>query len=206
MSAEPIEQFEERPVEVRAATTEVADVNVSDRVITVIAVPYDEPAKIGYRGSIWTEMFSRGAFDGIEKRPQRVRVNREHVIGDTIGKAITFHPSREEGLVAELRIAKTLRGDETLALAEDDCLSSSIGFSLAAPSDQLLDRATMTRRINRAWLDHIALVESPAYAGSDVLDVRDAVKAMEDMRAPLATPVLDDFLTDPLIRRALGLE
>lgn len=191
------------PVELRAATAEVADVNVKDRIITVIAVPYEQPAKIQYRGEIWDEVFSRSAFFGIEKRPQRVRVNREHLRGDTVGKAVAFYPSREEGLVSELRIAKTTRGDDTLALAEDDCLSSSIGFG-AKPSDQILDRSAMTRRVNKAWLDHIALVESPAYAGADVLDVRDSFGAV-DSRAPLNTPILDDFLADPIIRRALGL-
>jgi phage head maturation protease len=154
----------------------VADVNRKQRLITVVAVPYEQPAKIEYRGEVWDEMFTRSAFDGIEKRPQRVRVNREHVRGDTVGKAVAFYPDRTEGLVAELRIAETLRGNDTLALAEDDCLSSSIGFGVL-PSDQVLDRKLMQRRINKAWLDHIALVESPAYEGADVLDVRDACSA-----------------------------
>lgn len=198
---EPIE----RPIEVRAATAEVAEVNMKDRIITVIAVPYEQPATIGYRGEVWTELFSRGSFDGIEKRPQRVRVNREHVRGDTVGKAITFHPSRQEGLVAELRIANTVRGSDTLELAADDCLSSSIGFGVLKPSDEVLDRSKMVRRVNKAWLDHIALVESPAYEGADVLDVRDAATALRDGRPTLSTPILDDFLTDPIVRRALGL-
>lgn len=196
----------ERPIEVRAATAEVADVDMKQRIITVIAVPYEQPASILYRGEQWKEKFTRGAFDGIENRNGRVRVNREHRKGDTVGKAVTFHPSREEGLVSEIRIAKTLRGDDTLALAQDDCLSSSIGFS-TFPSWQVLDRKSMERRINKAWLDHIALVEDPAYTGADVLDVRDAVAALtSDERPSLATPVLDDFMSDPIVRRALGLD
>jgi phage head maturation protease len=192
-------------IEIRSTALEVADVNVKARIITVIAVPYEQPASVFYRGEPWEEVFSRSAFDGIEKRPNRVRVNREHVRGDTVGKAVSFYPSRTEGLVADLKIAKTLRGDDTLALAEDDCLSSSVGFSVL-PSDQMLDRQTHTRRINKAWLDHIGLVEDPAYAGADVLGVRDALNSRTDTRERLDTPVLDDFLTDPLIRQALGLE
>lgn len=192
-------------IEIRATTTEVAEVNSKARIITLIAVPYDQPAKIGYRGDIWEESFSRSAFHGIEKRPNRVRVNREHVKGDTVGRAVTFYPDRAEGLVADLKIAKTLRGDDTLALAEDDCLSASIGFGVR-PSDQILDRNNMTRRINRAWLDHIGLVEDPAYAGANVLDVRDADGAHLLDGTPLVTPRLDDFLTNPLVRQALGLE
>jgi phage head maturation protease len=192
-------------IEIRATALAVGDVNMRQRIVTLIAVPYDQPAEIGFRGEVWKESFSRSAFDGIEKRPNRVRVNREHVRGDTVGKAIAFYPDRDEGLVADLKIAKTLRGDDTLALAEDDCLSASVGFGVL-PANQLLDRYTRTRRINKAWLDHIALVEDPAYVGADVLAVRDALTARTDTRERLDTPVLDDFLADPLIRQALGLE
>jgi phage head maturation protease len=191
-----------RVVEIRSASMPV--LGVQQRIITVVAVPYEQPAVVEYRGQLWNELFSRSAFDGIEKRPQRVRVNREHVYGDTVGKVIAFYPDRDEGLVAEVKIAATPRGDDTLALAADDCLSSSIGYTVR-PSDQLLDRRVMQRRINKAWLDHLALVESPAYAGADVLDVR-VLDRRAASRQPLPTPVLDDFLTDPVIRKALGLE
>lgn len=202
--AEPIDV--RPPIELRAATAEVAEVNIKQRLITVIAVPYEQPARIQYRGEVWDEMFSRSAFDGIEKRPQRVRVNREHVRGDTVGKAVAFYPDRKEGLIAELKMADTARGHDTLALASDDCLSSSIGFG-SRPSDQVLDRTNMRRIINKAWLDHIALVESPAYPGADVLDVRDAFGGYNPGSGPLvATPVLNDFMADPVIRRVLGLE
>jgi phage head maturation protease len=193
-----------RPIEIRSST-EIAEVDSRQRIITLLTVPYERWAKVEYRGEVWDEVFSRTAFDGIEKRPQRVRVNREHLRGDTVGKAVAFYPDRPEGLVSEVRISKTLRGDDTLALAEDDCLSSSVGFGVL-PSNQVLDRRLMQRRINTAWLDHIALVESPAYEGADVLNVRDAIDPPAGSGVPLLTPVLDDFLTDPLIRRALGLE
>lgn len=193
-----------RPIEIRSST-EIAEVDSRQRIITLVTVPYERWAKVEYRGEVWDEVFSRTAFDGIEKRPQRVRVNREHLRGDTVGKAVAFYPDRPEGLVSEVRISKTLRGDDTLALAEDDCLSSSVGFGVL-PSNQVLDRRLMQRRINKAWLDHIALVESPAYEGADVLNVRDAIDPPAGSGAPLLTPVLDDFLSDPLIRRALGLE
>lgn len=199
------EQGAQRPIEIRSATAEVAEVNVKQRIITVIAVPYDQPAEVGYRGQIWKESFVRGAFDGIEKRPNRVRVNREHLRGDTVGKAIAFYPDRPEGLVADLKIARTLRGDDTLALAEDDCLSASVGFGVL-PSNQILDRSAMTRRITKAWLDHLGLVEDPAYQGADVLAVRDSLAAQHAAGEPLDTPILDELLTDPIVRQALGLE
>jgi phage head maturation protease len=198
-------EYEARPIEIRSTSTEVADVNVKQRIITLVTVPYDQPAEIAYRGEIWKESFTRTAFDGIEKRPERIRVNREHIRGNTVGKAIAFYPERQEGLVSDLRIAKTLRGDDTLALAEEDCLSASVGFGVL-PSNQVLDRAKMTRRINKAWLDHIALVESPAYADANVLSVRDALGARSYDGEPVPTPILDDFMSDPIVRRALGLD
>ena len=58
-------------IEIRSTPAEVADVNVKQRIITVIAVPYEQPAQIHYRGEMWDEVFSRTAFSGIEKRPAR---------------------------------------------------------------------------------------------------------------------------------------
>jgi len=97
------------PIEFRAA--EVASVNYSQRMIELVAVPYEQEAVVEWRGDLWHETFERGSFDGIEKRPNRVRVNRDHDKTRTVGKAVAFHPSRQEGLVTELRIAKTPLGD-----------------------------------------------------------------------------------------------
>jgi phage head maturation protease len=194
-------------VEIRSASsaTQVADVDTDQRIITVIAVPYEQPAKVLVRGQVWDEVFSRSAFMGIEKRPQRIRVNREHVRGDTVGKVIAFDPSRAEGLLAEIKIANTLRGNDTLALAKDDCLSASVGY-IARPSQVTSDRRSMLRRVNTAWMDHLSLVEAPTWDGASVVDVRNAAGALTGVREPIATPILDDFLTDPIVRRALGLE
>ena len=71
------------------------------------------------------ESIAQGAFDGIERRANRVRVNRDHELQRTVGRAVTFHPSREDGLVAELKIAKTELGDETLQLADEGILDAS---------------------------------------------------------------------------------
>jgi hypothetical protein len=85
-----------RPIEIRS-TTEIAEVDSRQRIITLLTVPYERWAKVEYRGEVWDEVFSRTAFDGIEKRPQRVRVNREHLRGDTVGKAVAFYPDRRGG-------------------------------------------------------------------------------------------------------------
>lgn len=150
---------------------ELLGVDFAKRIITVIAVPYEESALVEYRSELWNEIFSRGSLDAVAAAPHRVRVNRDHNKSRTVGKAIQFRPDSDEGLVTEIRIAKTELGDETLALADDDCLSASVGFGVG-PQGQTLDRRTMTRRINKAYLDHISLVADPAYTGARVLSVR----------------------------------
>jgi HK97 family phage prohead protease len=178
------------PVEFRSSA--VAGVNFAQRTIEVIAVPYEERAAVEYRGEMWDELFVRGSFDGIEKRPNRVRANRDHERQRTVGKVVNFWPSRHEGLVAAVRIAQTPLGDETLALADEDCLGASVGFAVRG-SDQELDRRSRTRRIKRAFLDHLAFVPDPAYEGAGVLSVRSTTAPGADL-PQLVTPNLDELL------------
>jgi phage head maturation protease len=135
-----------------------------------LAVPYESPALVVFRGGTWLETFSRNAFIGIGHTGKTVRVNRDHDRSRTCGKVIRFDPNDERGLITEIRIARTVLGDETLALAADDCLSASVGFGVPAGGEQLDTRAR-TRRINRAILDHVSLVADPAYVGADILAV-----------------------------------
>lgn len=182
------------PVEFRESN--VAGVNFAQRLIEVIAVPYNEEAIVEYRGEFWNESFDPAAFDGIETRSEQKKVlaNREHQRDRTIGKVIHWWPSRPEGLVAKVKVSETQLGDETLALARDDVLSASIGFA-ARGKDQQFDRRTMKRRILRAFADHLAFTTVPAYAGAGVLNVREGVQAQTAATMPrLVTPALDELL------------
>lgn len=183
------------PIELRAA--HIDSVDFAQRIITVIAAPYEQETLVPYRGEMWTEVFTRGAFNGVIDRPNRIRVNRDHDKSRTVGKVVQFLRDRQDGLVAEVRVAKTLLGDETLALADEDCLSASVGAA-ALPSGMVMDRSNKTRRINRAFLDHVALVEDPAYTGAKVLSVRDGHSAIIDTAAlpPLVTPNLDEAVAE----------
>lgn len=182
------EEIPRGPIEFREAS--VVGINFAQRIVELVVVPYEEEAVIEYRGEMWRESFDRAAFDGLEKRPNRIRVNRDHDKTRTVGKALNFWPSREEGLVAEVRIATTPLGEETLNLANEDMLSVSGGFGVRG-SDQVLDRPF--RRIKRAFLDHLAFVESPAYAGAKVLSVRDETdQPTAAGLPPLVTPNLDE--------------
>ena len=156
-------------LEYRSAT-QVA-VSWPERTIEIIVMPYDDPTPVLHHGRVITEVCERGAYDGIERRANRVRVNRDHDITRTIGRAFAMHPSRDEGLVAELRISPTPLGDETLALAADDVLDASAGFTIMAGGESWnADRSE--RRLRKVWLAHIAMTPDPAYEGARTLAVR----------------------------------
>lgn len=179
------------PIEFRSAA--ITDIKFAQRLIEVIAVPYEQEAVIEYRGELWRESFMRGSFDGIETRANRVRVNREHDESKTFGKVVTFHPSRQEGLVAEVQVASTPGGDEVLELANNDMVSASVAYGVRN-SDQELNRPY--RRIKRAFLRHLSFVEVPAYEGAGVLSVRgqESVGLASEL-PPLVTPKIDEVIT-----------
>lgn len=189
------ENLSRAPVELRSAAVDKID--YTQRIITVIAAPYEQRALVPYRGEVWSELFTRGAFNAIMDRPNRIRANRDHNKSRTVGKIVRFLPERDDGLIADVKIAQTELGNETLALADDDCLSASVGFAVR-PGDQMLDRASKTRRVNVAILDHLAFVEDPAYAGAKVLDVHDGHGEFVDAAnlSPLRTPNLDREISE----------
>jgi phage head maturation protease len=176
-------------------SSSVVGVNFAQRVIEFVAAPYDEEAVVMWRGEPWRELFERGAWDGIEKRPNRVKANREHDKTRTVGKVVNFWPSREEGLVGAARIAKTPLGDETLALADDECLGASVGY--AAPSRYVqLDKTGRPglRRVKRAFMDHLSFVSDPTWENAAVLSVRSATELPPATNLePLVTPDLDEL-------------
>jgi phage head maturation protease len=176
-------------------------VNFAQRVIEFIAVPYEEEALVEYRGEMWKESFLRGAWDGIENQPNRVKANRDHDGRRTVGKIMNFWPSRVEGLVGAARIAQTALGDETLALADEDCLGASVGFAVRG-TDQELDKANRRRRIKKAFMDHLAFVPDPAYVGAGVLSVRRGGAPAVGFLSLAATPALDDLVTFMQARKA----
>lgn len=198
---------DKRPVlELRSAT--MAEVRFPERTITLLAVPYEQPTPVDkpvmYRGRLHTEVFRRGSFSGLEQRSDKIRVNREHRKGDTVGKVIRVDPESAEGLITEIRVVQSPRGDETLALAAEDMISPSVGFGVRN-SDQDFDRTTSpfpTRYVRRAFLDHIALVEDPAYTAADVLSVRGESDFVNAANLPqLNTPLLDEWAAYMAARR-----
>lgn len=187
---------ENRPPMQDRAAVGLGEVNVKKRIIEIIAVPWEpETAVVPYRGEPWEESFARGAFEGIQNRSRPVMANREHTVGRTAGRVQQWWPERTEGLVAEVRAAKTDEGDEVLALADDHMIWASVRFGAWA-KDVLMDRAKMTRRVLKAFVDHLSFVENPAYIGAEVLDVRDGsglVVMAADLPPLPATPAVDEM-------------
>jgi phage head maturation protease len=181
----------------------LADVNVKLRQIDLLAVPWDQEAEVPWRGEVWREVFRRGAFNGLENHVGRVRVNREHVEGDTVGKLIHADPYAEAGLITRAQIARTLRGDDTLALAEDDMISASVGYRLKSLDDIRLTRRTRLREVLRAFMAHLSMVESPAYVGAQVLAVREEQLGLVEEESSLQAHVLDEAWSDPAYLAAL---
>lgn len=186
--------------EIEYRSSQLADVNYPKRTIELVVMPYESPAQVAYHGRVITEVCSRGAYDGVETRTSRIRVNRDHVVERTIGRTTALHPSREHGLVAEVRISKTELGEETLVLADDGVLDCSAGFALLRDdSGRVKQRAEVweskdRRRLNHLWLDHIALTPAPAYESAQVLSVRQ--KTNEGVLEVSETPNLDRLELD----------
>jgi HK97 family phage prohead protease len=172
-------------IEYRSAA--VAGVSFPERTISLVVMPYDTETMVEHQGRVIREVIARGAFDGIQRRSNKVHVNRDHDPARVVGRAVAFHPEADAGLVADCRIARTLLGDETLQLADEQILDASAGF---APMEQRWEPGPL-RRVIKAFLAHIAMTPDPAYPGAKVLAVRTAPEAVTRPQERPETPNLD---------------
>jgi HK97 family phage prohead protease len=176
------------------------DVNFKDRIIEVIAVPWDQKAEVRWRDETWGEVFERTAFDEAVQGSVRIPVNREHQRGYTVGRIVKMDPTNTQGLLASVKVARTSRGDDTLQLASEGMLGASIGYFIRKASDVALDKSAMLRRVKRAFLDHLSMVESPAFAGAETVAVHDALTPHPAAgKQPLVTPSLDEWAADDVL-------
>jgi len=184
---------------------QVADIDFTQRIIDMIAVPWETEARVFWRGDWWTEVIQRGAFAGSATRAGRIRANREHVKGDTVGKLVELDPTDERGLFVRVKVVRGPKGDELLYLAEEDMVSGSIGYRTNKGSDVILDHKSMTRRVVDGFLDHLGFVEDPAFRDAQVLAVRAGPAGTESSAdgPPRQAPVLEELLRDPLIQWAM---
>lgn len=188
-------------IELRTAT--LVEVRYPERIIEIIAMPYDEIAFVEFpvgSGRMIREVCERGAYEGVQRRANRIKVNRDHEIQRTVGRCRALYPSRVEGLVAEMKIAQTPLGDETLALADDGILDASAGF-LPFPGGETWTENRSLRRLTKCWLGHIALTPEPAYEGANMLALRSSGfgEVLPAIKVP--TPNLDAIRLLDLERR-----
>jgi HK97 family phage prohead protease len=185
--------------ELEFRSARVADVDFPKRLIELVVMPYESETTVERRYRSWTEIVSRGAFDGVELRTAQIKVNRGHDPDRAVGKTLALHPSRREGLVAELRISETLLGDETLTLAGDGVLDASAGFQLLRKNgrtgpvvpDAEVWETRDRRRLNHLFLGHIAMTPEPAYEDARVLAVRNASDSLPETGPASETPNRD---------------
>jgi HK97 family phage prohead protease len=148
-------------------TAAAVEVRHAQRIIDLIAVPYNETTRVLRRDRWVTESVDPQAFHGL--RGERLTVNRAHDAENPLGFVSAFHPNDPRGLRAELKISNTSAGTDVLELAADGLLASSIGFQ-PLTEEWSTDRSAV--KVTRAKLVHIALTGDPAYKGAKVLAVR----------------------------------
>ena len=165
------------------------EVRYPERMIDLIAVPYDEETRVVHQGRWITETVAPGSFAGVSGE---VLVNRAHNLERPLGRVVKFHPGDPRGLRTELRIAKTSEGDEVLELAADELLGASVGFA-PLPGGETYTPDRLRRRITKAFLGHIAMTGHRAYNGARVLAVRASSEPPVE-RVP--TPILDRILLE----------
>jgi len=172
-------------IEFRKAHTGAVD--FVHRTIEVRVMPYNEEVEVEAGGKLVRERVDPGALKDIDPQSRRITVNRDHDYGRTIGRVTEL---REEpaGAVGVMKISNTPLGDETLQLADDRVLGASVAMAVARSGMEVRNGLRRIFRID--MLDHVALLPNPAYAGAEVLDVREAAPPQD-----LAMPNLEDVLS-----------
>ena len=186
---------ERGPVEIRSAT--VAAVDYPERLLSLVVAPYDEWAVVERAGRLIEESIAPGAFGAIRNRARKFTVNMEHDRDRWIGSVVDLDTDDPTGLLATVRVRRTPDGDQALNDAADELLGASIGMAVGPKGERY---EAGRRRISKAYLDHIALTNVPAYAGARVLSVRhQAPSPAPGSSTP--TPNLDQILAE---RRMAG--
>ena len=125
-------------------------------------------------------------------RANRVKVNRAHDLraADRPGRRVAS-VATTDGLVAETADRQAPRSaTRPWRWPPTDCSEASIGFAVMPGGERWLEGRSR-RRLERLFLDHIALVPEPAY-DAQVLAVRG--RRLRPTSPPVPTPNLDEVL------------
>nr|WP_179278475.1 phage major capsid protein [Rhodococcus sp. 06-418-1B] len=165
--------------EVEIRTAPIVGVDQENRIISGIAVPWDQPTSVRTAAGEYLEQFARGAIaDG-----ELVSVHANHggvKRGDLPVGVLVSSRAVAGGQMVECRIANTARGNEVLELARDGVLRYfSVGF---LPTEHEVRDGVIVR--TKVALREVSIVENPAYKGAVIESVRSAETEEETRMDP----------------------
>ena len=151
-----------------------------DRLITGIAVPYDD--EIEYMPG-WFETVARDSYNPETNGPIKLFWQHSDVIG-----TVTDARNTPEGLEITARISETTLGNDVYALAKDGAIDRfSIGF-IPIDTDTSRDDTGATHAVHKAInIREVSLVPFPAYENAKVTDVRAAQEPTTEKEPPIMT-------------------
>ncbi|OZC71752.1 hypothetical protein CH306_22980 [Rhodococcus sp. 15-725-2-2b] len=153
--------------------SEVVEVRADKREIVGIAVPWDQVAEI--RGvTSYKEKFAKGAIADHSEAP--VYYRHDHTSNGLSIGSILSAVSTDAGLEVTTKIYRSAKGDQVLSDAISGKIRSfSIGFNPVEHEE--IDNVVVRTKVS---LEEVSLVESPAYAGAAVIEIRESNKQKED--------------------------
>lgn len=147
------------------------DATTDGRTMTIRCVPLDTVAVVRDNGGpAYREKIAPGAFRKLAGAAHRValRTGHDYSAFSDVGKGMEFS-ERDGALVGVFRVDESPFGDHALFKVRDGQWPyASIG---AAVLKSRQDGDVTVRTL--LHLDHVALTDSPAYTGAEVLSVRD---------------------------------
>lgn len=157
--------------------TQVDPSSVKTGIIEGRAVPYDDPIKVSDAGVVpyreYTETWKPGAFaNQIKHRSNvgRVKLNYNHEPGLAawIGRTL-YLTEHDDGLYGAWQLEGPYLTQLQRAVTDGTLLGLSIG---ARPDEDITSKDGSSVQRLRAWLDHVALCEEPAFPNAQVLASR----------------------------------
>lgn len=183
---------EERPTLVRMFQAELAE-GGDGRTIDARVVPYNTPARVADPPGFepYEEMFMPGAFQAQTRAADRVKIwlNFEHDQGlrGIVGHGVELQ-DRDEGLYGSFRVHENADGDKALGFVREGLLTG-LSLEFASLRAKVVDGVVQR---TKAHIDKVSLCRFPAYAGAEVLAVREAPVVVEaDRPAPLPDEMLE---------------
>lgn len=169
----------ERPVLHR--TFEATAVEVEGRTVDVRVVPFGEIARVAdppdYRP--YDEQWMPGVFDHQLNAANRVHANYEHGTGilNIVGHGLKLRSEPGDGYHLSVKMHDTSGGDTALELLRDGALP---GVSLEARAVKSIRSAAGVVQRVKANLVGVAFCRNPAFAGAQVLAVRQEPEVILD--------------------------